>query len=180
MNKGLTTIPCHPLYSVTGDGRVWSHRRNKWMNLCKNSRGYFLVNLYDLPRTGQHIGCLVQHLVLQTFVGPKPVGMECRHLNGIRTDNRLENLCWGTRSENQQDSIRHGTHGGAYSGTHPNSKLSNYDRRMILYMYSIGLFKRKELAEIYDVAEVTIKKQVEGYTYPNLNITHLGRISSGN
>src|SRR5262249_12949164 len=35
---------------------------------------------------------------------------EVRHLNGIRTDNRPENLAWGTKSENMQDAVRHGTH----------------------------------------------------------------------
>ncbi len=45
----------------------------------------------------------VHELVLTTFVGPRPDGMLVRHLNDIPTDNRLENLAWGTKSENQQD-----------------------------------------------------------------------------
>jgi hypothetical protein len=36
--------------------------------------------------------------------------MQCRHLNGIPTDNRIENLCYGTISENIRDQVRHGTH----------------------------------------------------------------------
>ena len=47
-------------------------------------------------------------LILFAFVGPKPNGMECRHLNGNPADNRLENLVWGTRRENVFDSIKHG------------------------------------------------------------------------
>jgi DNA-binding NarL/FixJ family response regulator len=35
--------------------------------------------------------------------------MECRHLNGQRDDNRLENLAWGTRKENCADARAHGT-----------------------------------------------------------------------
>lgn len=53
----------------------------------------------------------VHRLVLLAFVGPCPEGMECRHLDGDHTNNRLSNLCWGTREENAQDRIRHGTHG---------------------------------------------------------------------
>lgn len=48
------------------------------------------------------------HMVLLAFVGPRPAGMECRHLNGIPDDNRIENLAWGTRKENIADTIRHG------------------------------------------------------------------------
>lgn len=194
MVQKLTTIPCHPLYSVNQDGRVWAKPRGiyvkdkldrqtfhghkgKWLKPGLNSRGYLGVNLYDNPGTGQHSFYLIHYLVLLTFDKPKPEGLECRHLNGIRTDNSLENLCWGTRSENQQDSIRHRTHGGMglYGEKHPCSKLSNRDRRMILYMYATGLFSKQELAALYNVAKVTIKKQVGGYTYPFVKVTRYKR-----
>jgi hypothetical protein len=46
-------------------------------------------------------------MVLEAFVGPCPPGMECRHLNGVPFDNRVENLTWGTASENLADRKRH-------------------------------------------------------------------------
>jgi hypothetical protein len=36
--------------------------------------------------------------------------MECRHRNGNPTDNRPENLAWGTPTQNALDKILHGTH----------------------------------------------------------------------
>lgn len=67
----------------------------------------------------------VHQLVLEAFVGLCPDGMECRHLNGVRDDNRLENLCWGTRKENQNDKI---VHGNSLKGErNPYAKLSNED-----------------------------------------------------
>ena len=56
---------------------------------------------------------LVHRLVLEAFVGPRPEGMVARHLNGDPGDNRLENLAWGTQSENNYDKVRHGTHHNA-------------------------------------------------------------------
>ena len=42
--------------------------------------------------------------------GPNPLGTNLiRHLNDVKTDNRLENLAWGTRSDNTKDSIRNGS-----------------------------------------------------------------------
>lgn len=42
----------------------------------------------------------VHQLVLEAFVGPCPEGCEVLHLNHNPADNRLENLRYGTRSEN--------------------------------------------------------------------------------
>jgi hypothetical protein len=53
---------------------------------------------------------MVHQLVLEAFVGPRPRGMESCHNNGNQTDNRLVNLRWDTKSENNLDRVRHGTH----------------------------------------------------------------------
>jgi hypothetical protein len=55
----------------------------------------------------------VHSLVILAFVGPRPDGEQVRHLNGNPADNRLTNLAYGTQSQNQQDSLRHGTHAQA-------------------------------------------------------------------
>lgn len=49
-------------------------------------------------------------MVLRAFVGEPPAGHECRHLDGDRQNNALDNLAWGTRAENVADTIRHGRH----------------------------------------------------------------------
>ena len=59
----------------------------------------------------------IHRLVLKAFVGPCPSGMEACHNNGDRTDNRLVNLRWDTKSANAFDRVRHGTHNHA-SKTH--------------------------------------------------------------
>lgn len=64
--------------------------------------GYCAVNISGMK--------YVHRLVLEAFVGECPDGMETCHKNGIRTDNRLENLYWGTSSENSHDIVRHGNH----------------------------------------------------------------------
>jgi hypothetical protein len=53
----------------------------------------------------------VHVLMLQAYVGPRPFPRaEARHLNDDKLDNRLENLCWGTQSENNRDRVSNGIH----------------------------------------------------------------------
>lgn len=51
----------------------------------------------------------VHKLVLLAFVGAAPENHECLHANGVPSDNRLENLRWGSRSDNIRDAVAHGT-----------------------------------------------------------------------
>ncbi len=76
--------------------------------------GYWKVNLSGVG----HVSIVV--LLLETFVGPRPFGMVARHLNDVKTDNRLENLAWGTDWDNKQDAIRNGRTGrGQKRGPRP-------------------------------------------------------------
>lgn len=53
-------------------------------------------------------GSQVHQLIAKTFIGPQPPRTDVRHLNGNPKDNRLENLCYGTRTENILDVVRIG------------------------------------------------------------------------
>lgn len=106
------------LYEVSDRGQVWSHY--KWQkqlgHLLKtplDNRNYHQVNL---SRGGVKLHTHVHVLVASAFHGPRPPGMECRHLDGNRSNNHVSNLAWGTPSENNRDLVRHGTHYSKYRG----------------------------------------------------------------
>jgi formamidopyrimidine-DNA glycosylase len=42
------------------------------------------------------------------FIGPCPDGLERRHLDGKYLNDHLDNLAYGTRTENMQDRVKHG------------------------------------------------------------------------
>lgn len=65
-------------------------KNHKIMDQKLNSKGYLEVVLEN--NLGEKQVHQVHDLVMSTFVGPCPEGMEVRHINGIKTDNRLENL----------------------------------------------------------------------------------------
>ena len=104
-------------YGASRDGRIWSLRRNGWreMSGSSQSKGYRRVHCGG-------VDFLVHRLVLAAFHGPCPEGMQARHLNGDKLDNRAENLAWGTPSENAADKIRHGT--CQVGESHPQARLT--------------------------------------------------------
>ena len=59
---------------------------------------------------GQKLNRKVHVLVAEAFIGPRPAGQEVRHRNGDQLDNSPGNLVYGTRAENAQDALGHGTH----------------------------------------------------------------------
>ena len=74
-------------------------------NLDKD--GYYRVHL---GVDGKKYSCSVHRMVLMAFVGMPEKGYEGCHNNGISTDNRIENLRWGTQAENAKDRVKHGTY----------------------------------------------------------------------
>lgn len=52
----------------------------------------------------------VHCLILEAFVGPCSEGLMALHHDDDPTNNRIENLSWGTRSENSYDAVRNGRH----------------------------------------------------------------------
>jgi hypothetical protein len=81
------------------------------MSTKPGANGYPRVNL---SRGGPQQLHYVHTLMLEAFVGPRPfAGANGRHLNDVKTDNRMENLAWGTPSENNYDRVRNGGHPAA-------------------------------------------------------------------
>ncbi len=113
-------------YAVDEEGNVWSQNK-KWRNTFgdrwrplrprKRNRSAHLQVILCLSAR-ERKAFLVHRLVLETFIGPCPSGLECRHLNGDPTDNRLANLVWGTKLDNTVDYILHN-----HKKKNPNSNL---------------------------------------------------------
>ena len=85
-------------YSVTDDGNIFSHHRDIWLKPSTVGAGYHRVGLYYLGKTHNRY---VHRIVAEAFIGPSN-SQEINHKNGIKTDNRVENLEWVTRSQNNQ------------------------------------------------------------------------------
>lgn len=94
------------LYKVSNMGNVKSFLRNTqdgyMLKLTHDKDGYLLVSL------GRKYRVKVHRLVMQTFVENPSNKSDVNHINGIKDDNRVENLEWSSHSENQLHSFRIG------------------------------------------------------------------------
>lgn len=145
------------LYEVSDLGKVKSLPRN-------TTSGGLLANLLSKrdrrPKVGLTKNGKTKHfwthtLVLLAFVDPRPKNMECRHLNGNRCDNRLENLQWGTKEENSFDRVIHKSL--PYGEKHSSHKLTKQD---VLYIRSLeaGTFKQSEVAEKFGINQTLVSR----------------------
>jgi hypothetical protein len=126
-----------------------------------NTRGYLSVILY---KNGEKKQYRVNRLVLQTFVGYSD--LESNHKNGIKTDNRLENLEYCTRSENILHAYKIGLVARMEGEKNPASKLTNEIIKNIREN-KYNLTKR-EFAECYDVHVTTIYRIVNKEKWLNV------------
>ena len=78
------------------------------MSLTPSKNGYIQLSIPTAKGAKTRIRRYLHDLILTAFVGPRPEGAVVRHLNDIRTDNRVVNLAWGSWSENQFDAFRNG------------------------------------------------------------------------
>lgn len=115
----MKQIPYCPEYSITEDGKVYSHLKPGGYGKGKvldynyarefkpqiNHKGYLQVQLYsNTPKCKNH---LVHRLVAQAYI-PNPDNLpQVNHINEDKTDNRVENLEWITNRDNAKHSKCH-------------------------------------------------------------------------
>lgn len=120
LEKWIPVVGYEGYYEVSDHGRVRSIDREittktgltrqctgRVRKQVVRKDGYLSVSL---SRESETSVLLVHRLVLEAFVGACPGGMEACHSDGSRDNNHISNLRWDTRSENQFDRVKHGTH----------------------------------------------------------------------
>ena len=88
------------IYAVSSWGRILSRARSRPPHILKpiyQRDGYLTVILYKdhHPATSR-----IHRLVLQAFAGPRPHGYVSNHIDGLKSNNRLSNLEYIPRRQN--------------------------------------------------------------------------------
>jgi hypothetical protein len=163
-------IPGFPGYYATTDGRIYSTRQVakkkgwiKQLNQFTHANGYKYVGLRVDGKTGNQY---IHRLILLTFVGPCPEGMEACHLDGSRANNHVDNLRWDTRLNNIRDKFDHGT---MMKGSQcPIAKLTEDIVREARREFSENGTPVKVLAQRYGITPGVMVLALKGITWKHV------------
>lgn len=167
---------------VRKDGKSRRVRSRVLKQATRKQHGYRVVTL---SRRRSRKARFVHQLILESFLGPRPLGMFALHNNDVPADNRLSNLRWDTPSSNNLDTVAHGMHRGAnkirclrghlLAGPNLRASVSEEGRRGCLACQrarDIARYRRRQgihcdldrLSEAYYVAIMGLSVQV---TFPD-------------
>lgn len=167
----MKQIPNFPDYQITKDGRIWSTPRNGtqggWIKPFLGKKGYFQINLYNKKGIFNR---RIHRLVLETYIGPCPAGMEACHNNSIKTNNHLKNLRWDTKSANIKEAVLCGSHPSAHQNgeDNPCAKLTKEKVKVIRYLRDVAKFSLKDIAWQFDITNQTVSKICTGKRWKHL------------
>ena len=128
------------LYEVSNLGRVRSLDRyvsngksvrlakGKTLSLQKVNSGYLIVSLYKNDKSTKFLVHRLVGMAFQDICGEYIEKLEVDHISTDRTDNRVENLHWVTRSENRLNPITRQRVSDAMKGKRKGDKNTCYNK----------------------------------------------------
>lgn len=159
-------IPGFPFQYISNLGRVTNYTgglRSTFLMGRKNHK-YVHVHLYNGKESKNKS---VHRLIAEAFVPNTQNKPYVNHINGIKTDNRPENLEWCTQLENVRHSISIGTY--ALGEKHSHAKLTNDQVREIREIrISNPDITIKELSKKYGINPGGMSRVCSGVHYKNV------------
>lgn len=135
------------------------------MSLCDKGQGYLgAVFVID----GKNTSVRAHRVIAEVFIPNPDNKPEVNHINGKKSDNRVENLEWVTKQENidhAYEFLNVRILKGSEIGT---SKLTEKQVIEIRNKFQPRVYGRKKLASEYNITEATIKDILQRRTWKHI------------
>jgi len=146
-----------------GRGAIHGHEDIILKPFTTTDKKYYLI---DLLKNGKRKTITIHSIIMKIFIGQRPIDNDINHINGIKKDNRLENLEYCTRSENVKHAHRIGIANHCKGERSPFSKLSESQVKEIKRLK--GLKSVKEIAKINNISIQAIYKIYSNKTWRHI------------
>jgi predicted DNA-binding protein YlxM (UPF0122 family) len=135
-----------------------------------NSSGYYQINL---NRKSIRTTFAIHQLVAQSFLDNRSSKPLVNHINGIKTDNNVNNLEWATYSENLEHAyknrLRRAVKTNEVASKNYKRKLTEQQVREIKLLIAAKSLTLKQIANQYDVGRSTIGSIKSGRNWSHTN-----------
>lgn len=158
-NDGQVKSVTHLTVTSKGHNRVFP---GKVLSQSKQINGYLGCSIQN--KVGLSKRVLVHRLIASAFFGLSK--LQVNHKNGIKTDNRVENLEYCTASENLKHSFKLGLSCNK-ADRHPNSILTN-NEAMEVFALATAKHKTSEIAKAYGISQSLVSNIKYGRNYSSV------------
>lgn len=154
-------------YIVSNYGNIISLRQCKKGKLLTpyNSYGYLMVHLFKYPISKR---LKVHRVVALAFLSNPENKPQVNHINGIKHDNRLENLEWNTSFENQRHAVITGLKTGLKGEKCSFYGLKgglNFKCKKVINIKTNQIYDcAKDVSDFLKYSHISFIKQLNGYT----------------
>jgi hypothetical protein len=146
------------IFETTRIGRIFRLR-------YKKNRRYLSVRL---SKNGKIKGYPLHRLIAITFIENSENKPQVNHLNGIKSDNRVENLSWTNSSENIKHAITMGLNKSVVGENHGSCIFKNEDVIKIRELYATGNYSYNDIGKMFNSNKCRIFEIVKRKTWKHI------------
>jgi plasmid maintenance system antidote protein VapI len=154
-------------YYLNEKGEIFSKNSGELRKLATtiNNKGYECITIYmDQKKVTKKL----HRMLLETFKPTDDKSLQSNHIDGVKTNNHIDNLEWVTASRNLQHSYELNLREPRKGEKNCGAKLTEIQVKELKGLYLTGKYKQKELAEIFLISDSQVSRIVNNNQWKHL------------